>query len=148
MGFSFLAFPNEVLMLILSFMRKRELKSLRLMCRFLETISAPLLFRRVYFSGFHEDLKVLEAVSQHQRLRHFVKEIVCCSFYARQRANRGGIAYRSTVKRAVRRFPNVQSLITTNYPVAKECAQFVLDSPLQRNRVLFADGVSAEIISE
>ena len=133
MGFSILHLPDEVLILILAPMPKRELKSMRLTSRFVEGLCASMLFNRAYFSGFPEDLSVLKSISRHERLRHFVKEIVCCSFYNWIQVSQCGRPYEYVFKRAVQRFPNVQSLIATNnYELPS--ASFKLDSPLHRKR--------------
>ena len=145
MDSSFLALPDEVLILILAFMRKRELKCMRLMSHFFEALSTPLLFDRVYFSGFQEDLNVLKAISQHERLRYFVKEIVCCSFYARGGPS-GGMSYKFMFKEALGRFPNVQNLIVTNDYLSEIFGSlFEFDSPFVRDsgytHVCLGDGI-------
>jgi hypothetical protein len=73
--------PSELYMGIFQFVPKSDLKSIRLVSKRLHTISSPFLINKVYASFHFQDLKVLEAISNHPTLRLLVKEVVYLAVY-------------------------------------------------------------------
>ena len=71
----------ELLIEILCYVSKGDLKSIRLVSKIFYMASSQLLFARVYVSVHLKDLEILSAISQHLNLRLLVREIVYAGIY-------------------------------------------------------------------
>ena len=68
---------NEVWLLALGGLAKKDLQSLRLACRPVEDIAASLLFRTVFIAPRRDAADVFFNLITHPRFRHYVRTIVC-----------------------------------------------------------------------
>ncbi|OJD19495.1 hypothetical protein AJ78_00564 [Emergomyces pasteurianus Ep9510] len=66
---------NELLYSIFDYLPNRDLKNVRLTCRFLYTVT-PLTLSRVFISSFKRDLDVLRSIAEHPVFSQQVTEIV------------------------------------------------------------------------
>ncbi|OTB01862.1 hypothetical protein M426DRAFT_323094 [Hypoxylon sp. CI-4A] len=73
--------PPELKFIILGFLPKSDLKSMRLVSKFFTSIASQLLFDKIFVSVRPEDLKIFADISKHPMLSAFVKEIVYVSVY-------------------------------------------------------------------
>ncbi|KAF9775264.1 hypothetical protein IL306_006631 [Fusarium sp. DS 682] len=74
-SFVFQCLPHELLAAICKLLPNRDIKSLRLTCRYLADKS-PLRFDRVFISANPLNIEVLIAVANHEVFRHRVREII------------------------------------------------------------------------
>ena len=74
-GPSLVDIPVEILYMARSFLTNRDMKSLRLTCKYLSN-TVPLNFSRVFLSANPLDIEVFRAVADHPTLRHQVQEII------------------------------------------------------------------------
>lgn len=65
----------DILYMVRSFLTNRDVKSLRLTCKYLNN-TVPLSFSRVFLSANPLDIEVFRAVADHPTLRHQIKEII------------------------------------------------------------------------
>lgn len=70
-----LRLPSELLLMTCSDLTNRDIKNLRLVCRFLHT-HTELRLHRVFISASPRDLAVFKAIADHDVFRHRVKEII------------------------------------------------------------------------
>ncbi|OTB02986.1 hypothetical protein M426DRAFT_13023 [Hypoxylon sp. CI-4A] len=73
--------PTELVLMIMDFSEKKEVKSLRGVNKRFNKIVAPSLFRRVYASPNRIDLHMLQYWARHPHLSQLVKELVWCGVY-------------------------------------------------------------------
>lgn len=71
-----LQLPNEIVHLILKRLPKERLKRMRLVCKKLSDLGAPLLMDVVYISPRSEDTEVFNSVTQHPTFRAAIKHVV------------------------------------------------------------------------
>ncbi|RBR23790.1 uncharacterized protein FIESC28_03406 [Fusarium coffeatum] len=67
--------PNELANSIFDFLPNRDIKNLRLICRYLDR-HVPLRFNRVFISANPLDVKVFLAIANHDTFRKQVKELI------------------------------------------------------------------------
>ncbi|RYP87895.1 hypothetical protein DL770_004729 [Monosporascus sp. CRB-9-2] len=68
--------PNELLIVIVSYLPVHTKKVFRLTCRAYEPIPLPFLFRRIRLSRLREDKDAFERIAAHPQLRVHVRELV------------------------------------------------------------------------
>ncbi|KAL8727992.1 MAG: hypothetical protein Q9181_005496 [Wetmoreana brouardii] len=68
--------PPELILMILSYLRKDDLKRARRVSRKLASLGAQRLIQRLYISPRTKDMDVFDAVTQHPELRKSVKHLV------------------------------------------------------------------------
>ena len=67
--------PNELVLHLVQFLDKVDLKTVRLVCKTWSQYASESLFDKLYISPREEDIKVFESVTQHPQLRRYVKEL-------------------------------------------------------------------------
>lgn len=67
--------PNEVTLMILEYLPKRDLKKARLVCKDLALFGASILVGTLYISPRETDMAVFDAITQHPTIRHSVRHI-------------------------------------------------------------------------
>ncbi|KAI9722300.1 MAG: hypothetical protein M1812_001772 [Candelaria pacifica] len=73
--------PNDILVIILSYLGKEDLKTLRQVCKLWESFATRPLFDRVFISPQRINLDVFLNISQHKTISAYVKEIVYDTVY-------------------------------------------------------------------
>ncbi|KAL9038208.1 MAG: hypothetical protein Q9180_003272 [Flavoplaca navasiana] len=68
--------PNEVTLNIVSYLSKKDLKQVRLVCRLWAALGVKSLFDTIYVSPREIDMSVFEAITQHQTLRNAPRHLV------------------------------------------------------------------------
>lgn len=67
--------PNEVTLMVLAHLPKRDLKQARLVCKDLASLGASILVGTLYISPRETDMVVFDAITQHPTIRHSVKHL-------------------------------------------------------------------------
>ncbi|KAL9629442.1 MAG: hypothetical protein Q9204_005268 [Flavoplaca sp. TL-2023a] len=73
--------PNEIILEILSGLKKKDLKRARFTCKKLASLGGQILVVNLYLSPREKDMAVFDAVTQHPHLRKSVKNIIFDSAY-------------------------------------------------------------------
>ena len=91
--------PNELVLKVLGYLEKPDLKTVRHVCKTWNHYASEPLFKRLYISPREEDIKVFEAVTQHPQLRKCVRELEydTTSFSSRVSAYRFYILLRAQI---------------------------------------------------
>ena len=69
--------PLELKRIVADFLRKSDLKNLRLVSRKWHAMTTPLLFDRVYVSPRNKDIQVFSHITKHPLLSRSIKQMVC-----------------------------------------------------------------------
>ncbi len=72
----FVDLANELLLEVFGLLPGSDLKTIRLVCKELEPLASPSLYRRVHLAPNYEALRRFESVHQHPVIRDYVKEVV------------------------------------------------------------------------
>lgn len=73
---SHLHFPNEVLLLIIGYSRKEELKIIRRASKTCNALATPLLFDDIYISAHQKDLEVFANITQSPHLSQSIRRLI------------------------------------------------------------------------
>ena len=70
--------PNELIIQVLGYLEKHELKIARLVCKTWSHFASEPLFDKLYISPREEDIRVFKLVTQHPQLRHCYNAGIRC----------------------------------------------------------------------
>ena len=68
--------PSEIMLKILSGLRKKDLKRVRFTCKKLASLGGQLLIVNLYLSPREKDMQVFDAVTQHPDLKKSVQNVI------------------------------------------------------------------------
>lgn len=131
MGISKTPLPNELIVQVLSYLEKHELKFARLVCKIWSHFASEPLFNKLYISPREEDIKVFKLVTQHPQLRRCVTTLeydatrfspdISISTYIRKLVNCTRYRLHDYEVRQIRQRENLDPQIDEYFGISQTC---------------------------